>query len=175
MTGCMKPERQDNPDPVARSIHVANGLLDQLVPDRQMVSRLIEVLESFQPRELVRFDDQARSCHSGIRWSKVPRLRGGGEPDGERPSMRDRLLHRGEPGRRHPTRAGSFGMRWRSSRGTAISESMRFASRGFGHSSSGFLSCAASTGSRRYEQPPWTASTSARCDCWWMRCRLPSS
>ena len=63
-----------------------------------MVSRLIEVLESFQPRELVRFDDQARSYYSGIRWSKVPRLRGGGEPDGERPSMRDRLLHRGEPG-----------------------------------------------------------------------------
>lgn len=96
--GCMKPERQDSPDPVARSIDVANGLLDQPAPDRQTVSRLIEVLESFQPRELARFDEQARSYYSGIRWSEVRRLRGGGEPGGERRSIRARLLQRGEPG-----------------------------------------------------------------------------
>ena len=52
-------------------------------PDRGMVSRLIDFLESFQPRELVRFDEQRRSYYSGIRWSEVRRLRGGGEPDGD--------------------------------------------------------------------------------------------
>lgn len=94
----MKRGARESPDPVARSIDDANDLLDQPIPNREMVPRLIEVLESFQPRELVRFDEQARSYYSGIRWSKVPRLRDGDEPDGERRNVRDRLLHRREGG-----------------------------------------------------------------------------
>jgi hypothetical protein len=57
----MKPEDPPSPDPVARSIDAANDLLDQPIPNGEMVSRLTETLESFQPRELVRFDEQARS------------------------------------------------------------------------------------------------------------------
>lgn len=105
---CMTSEDPDSPDPVARSIDAANDLLDQRVPDREMVSRLIEFLESFQPRELVRFDEQGRSYYSGIRWSQVRRLRGGGEPDGERRSMRDRLVQRGEPGAAPPDASGEL-------------------------------------------------------------------
>lgn len=94
----VKPGESDSPDPVARSIDAANGLLDQRIPDREMVSRLIEVLESVQPRELVRFDELARSYYSGIRWSRVHALHGGDEPDGDGRSVRDRFLHRGGGG-----------------------------------------------------------------------------
>lgn len=130
---CMTSEDPDSPDPVARSIDAANDLLDQRVPDREMVSRLIEFLESFQPRELVRFDEQGRSYYSGIRWSQVRRLRGGGEPDGERRSMRDRLVQRGEPGAAPSDASGELWDALALVSGTAISESMRPASRGFGH------------------------------------------
>ena len=65
----VKPEETDSPDPVARSLETANDLLSQRGLDRVVASRLIEVLESLQPRELVRFDEQARSYYSGIRWS----------------------------------------------------------------------------------------------------------
>jgi hypothetical protein len=102
----MKPGDPPSPDPVARSIDAANDLLDHRVLDREMVLRLIETLESFQPPELVRFDNQARSYYSGIRWSKVPGLRGGDEPDGERRSMRDLFFRRGR-GLAEPSEEGA--------------------------------------------------------------------
>ena len=98
----MRPEDLDSRDPVTRFIDVANDLLDQRAPDPGMVSRLIDVLESLQPRELVRFDEQARADFSGVRWSKVPGLRSGDEPDGARRGVKDRFLPRGARGSTPP-------------------------------------------------------------------------
>ena len=94
----MNPEQSVSPDPVARSIDAANDLLDQRALQREMVTRLIDDLEALQPRELVRFDERARSYYSGIQWSKLPGLRGGDEANRDRRSVRDLLARRGEEG-----------------------------------------------------------------------------
>jgi hypothetical protein len=68
-------EQSGSADAVTRSIEIANELLDELVPGPGTVAGLIEVLEAFHPRELVRFDEQAWAPFSGIQWRQVPRLR----------------------------------------------------------------------------------------------------
>ena len=96
--GGVNPEQSDSSDPAARSIDAANELLDQRPPRPEMVTRLIEGLEALRPRELVRFDEQARSYYTGIQWSKVPGLRGGDEANRERRGVRDLFVRRGAGG-----------------------------------------------------------------------------
>jgi hypothetical protein len=55
-----------------RLIDRGNALMSRSAPG---VGAFLEDLEALPPRELVRFDAQARSLWSGLEWSKVPGLR----------------------------------------------------------------------------------------------------
>ena len=61
-------------DPVALAIEHANRLLDSS-PNYTDVAGLVEQLEALSPRDLARFDWQARSWYSGINWHAVGKLR----------------------------------------------------------------------------------------------------
>jgi hypothetical protein len=58
-------------DPVARAIDEVNTLLSTRRVDAVGVARWLARIESLNPRELVRFDQQARAYYSGVRWSAV--------------------------------------------------------------------------------------------------------
>lgn len=61
-------------NPVAHAIEQANQLLDSS-PDHAGVAELIERLEALSPRDLARFDWQARSLYSGVTWDAFGKLR----------------------------------------------------------------------------------------------------
>jgi hypothetical protein len=63
-----------NEDPVSRLIRRANRLLDSS-PKSSEVHALIADLTELTPRDLVRFDSQARSWSSGVDWAAVEKLR----------------------------------------------------------------------------------------------------
>ena len=106
---CVSFEESVSQDPVAWSIIAANDLLEQLIALPDMVARLIEALEALAPRELVRFDEQARSYYGGIRWSKVPGLRGGGgEASRGRWGVHNLQARRGESGSGAPNASGEL-------------------------------------------------------------------
>lgn len=89
-----EPEQPISPDQVTRLIDAANALLDSDAPPPfVLVTDLIDALGRLQPRDLVRFDEQARSYLSGIRWSRLPRLRGE-HPEDEPTSMWSRITRR---------------------------------------------------------------------------------